>query len=97
MLQLEFSIYIGTIAATLLNFGDKPTRISFIAAGSFTIVAFLSLFYAVGIYLYRVDAIRNRKAIRYHDRIGPTALCGALFIAVLLNIIFEFKERGITL
>ncbi|KAH8587058.1 vacuolar transporter chaperone 4 [Bisporella sp. PMI_857] len=92
---LEFSIYIGTIAATLLNFGAKPTRISFIAAGSFSFVAILSLLYSVAIYLYRSRAIRERKAIKYHDKVGPTVLCAALFIAIVLNAIFELNDRGI--
>lgn len=91
--QLEFSIYIGTIASTLLNFGSKPSPISFVAAGAFSIVAILSLLYSVAIYLYRSNAIRARKAIKYHDRFGPMVLCGALFVAVLLNAVFELKER----
>ncbi|RDW77963.1 hypothetical protein BP5796_05815 [Coleophoma crateriformis] len=91
---LEFSIYIGTIAATLLNFGSKPTKTSFIAAGAFSVVAILSLLYSVGIYLYRSNSIRARKAIKYHDKYGPSVLCGALFVAVVLNGVFELKERG---
>ncbi|KAH8676488.1 VTC domain-containing protein [Tricladium varicosporioides] len=90
---LEFSIYLSTIAATLLNFGAKPTRISFLAAGSFSVVAVMSLFYSVAIYLYRSNAIRTRKVIKYHDNFGPTILCSALFIAVVLNMGFEMKER----
>jgi uncharacterized protein with PQ loop repeat len=93
-IQLEFSIYIGTIAATLLNFGAKPTAISFIASGLFSLVAILSLIYSVGIYLYRSQAIRMRKAIKYHDKYGPTILCGALFIAIFLNAGFELRDRG---
>lgn len=78
---------------TLLNFGDKTTRVSFIAAGAFSLVAILALLYSVGIYLYRSQSIRERKAIKYHDKFGPTALCGALFVAVVLNGIFELKDR----
>ena len=92
--KLEFSIYIGTIAATLLNFGAKPSRLSFLAAGLFSIVAILALLYSVGIYLYRSQSIRMRKAIKYHDSYGPTILCIALFIAVALNAIFELDARG---
>ncbi len=93
LIQLEFSIYIGTIAATLLNFGAKPTKISFLAAGTFSMVAIISLLYSVGIYLYRAKAIRGRKAIKYHDKYGPTVLCGALFVAVVINGVFELKDR----
>ncbi|KAH7364743.1 VTC domain-containing protein [Rhexocercosporidium sp. MPI-PUGE-AT-0058] len=91
---LENSIYIGSIAATVLNFGAKPSKASFFAAFAFTIVAILSLLYSVGIYLYRSQAIRNRRAIKYHDSVGPTILCGTLFIAVVLNMWWEAAERG---
>jgi hypothetical protein len=93
--QLEFSIYIGTIAVTLLNFGEKPSGLSFLAAGAFTVVAVVALLYSVGIYLWRATAIRKRRAIRYHDRWGPSVLCVALLVAVALNVWFEVKTRGI--
>jgi len=91
---LEFSIYISASAGLLMNFGDKPTRLSFIAAGSFMFVAILALIYSVGIYLYRRRAIRERKAINYHDWLGPSVLCGALFIAILVNAGWQLRERG---
>ncbi|KAL3306534.1 vacuolar transporter chaperone 4 [Colletotrichum asianum] len=90
---LEFSIYVGTVAVTLLNFGSKPTSASFIVAGVFTLLAILSLCYSVAIYLYRSQAIRTRRAAKFYDRWGPSALCGALFIAVVLNFAFEGRER----
>ncbi|KAK6581848.1 hypothetical protein PZA11_005545 [Diplocarpon coronariae] len=92
---LENSIYIGTIAVTVLNFGEKPTRSSFIAAFAFTAVAILSLLYSVGIYLYRSQAIRGRRAIKYHDAFGPTVLCCTLFVAIVLNAWWEVGERGL--
>ena len=64
-------------------------------AGSFSIVAILSLLYSVGIYLYRSQSIRQRKAIKYHDKYGPTVLCATLFAAVVLNAVFELKQRDI--
>lgn len=93
--QLEYSIYISTIAVTLLNFGTHPTRTSFLVAGIFTLLAVLSLIYSVAIYLYRSRSIRNRKAARYYDRWGPSALAISLFIAVALNFGFEGRERQV--
>jgi predicted membrane channel-forming protein YqfA (hemolysin III family) len=92
--QLEFSIYIGSIAVTLLNFGDKPSRLSFVAAGTFTFVAIVALLYSVGIYIYRARAIRARKAARYHDKWGPSVLCGILGVAVCVNLGVELRGRG---
>lgn len=92
-MQLEFSVYIGTIATTLLNFGTKPTRISFIVSGVFTLVAIAALSYSVGTYVYRSRSIRARKAAKFYDYWGPTCLCGALVVAVALNFGFEGRER----
>lgn len=80
---------------TLLNFGAKPTTASFVAAGAFTLLAFLSLCYAVGVYHYRSKAIRTRKVAKYYDKWGPSVLCGCLFVAVVLNFAFEGRDRGL--
>ncbi|KAG5921783.1 hypothetical protein E4U42_005712 [Claviceps africana] len=92
---LEYSIYISTIAITLLNFGAHPTRTSFWISGLFTLLAIMSLCYSIGIYLYRSKSIRNRKAARFYDKWGPSALCLLLFFAVALNFAFEGKERRV--
>lgn len=38
--------------------------------------------------------MRNRKNARYFDRVGPTILCVAMFVAVALNLAFELWDRG---
>ncbi|KAH6650285.1 VTC domain-containing protein [Chaetomium tenue] len=91
---LEYSIYIGTIAVTLLNFStEHGNRASFVAASAFTLLALLSLCYSVVIYLYRSSAIRTRRVAQYYDKVGPSILCAALFAAVALNFAFEGKSR----
>ncbi|KAK3180229.1 vacuolar transporter chaperone [Lecanicillium sp. MT-2017a] len=92
---LEYSIYIGTIAMTLLNFRSHPTPTSFWISGIFTVLALLSLLYSVIIYLYRSRSIRNRKAAKYFDKWGPSVLCISLFVAVALNFAFEGRERKV--
>jgi hypothetical protein len=67
---------------------------SFLAAFAFTFVAMVALLYSVAIYLYRSSAIRNRRAIKYHDKYGPTALCAILFVAVILDLWYEAGTRG---
>jgi len=86
---LEFAIIIGSIAATLLNFGD---RISLYSACGFTVMACASLVYSMGLYLWRVRMIRERRAVRYHDRVGPTVLCVGLFVAVAINFGLRLGE-----
>ncbi|KAF2088653.1 putative vacuolar transporter chaperone [Saccharata proteae CBS 121410] len=86
---LEFSIIIGSIAATLLNFGD---RVALASAWAFTIIACLSLFYSMGLYLWRVDKIRKRRAVTYHDKWGPSVLCVGLLVAVAIS--FGLRMAG---
>ena len=88
---LEFSIILGSIAATLLNFGDK---VSLWASIAFTLVACAALLYSMCLYLWRVKCIRERKAVRYHDPWGPTALCAGLVGAVIVNFAIRFGGNG---
>ena len=90
---LEFSIILGSIAATLLNFGDDASLIS---AWGFTAVACIALLYSVGIYYLRVEMIRERRAnvARYYDKYGPTFLCLGLLAATIANFVFKIKEDG---
>ena len=88
---LEFSILLGSIAATLLNFGDSVTRTS---AWAFTLLACMALFYSMALYLWRVRMIRRRRAVRYHDRWGPSVLCVGLLAAVAISFGARIKEDG---
>lgn len=85
---LEFGIILGSIAATLLNFGD---RISLYSAWAFTVVACAALLYSGGLYIWRVRMIRGRRAARYHDSFGPTVLCLGLLLAVVINFGLRFS------
>ena len=84
---LEFGIYLGTIAVGLLNFGDN---VSFYSAWAFTVVACAALLYSAGLYLWRVRMIRMRRAVRYHDAVGPSLLCAGLLISVVINFALVF-------
>lgn len=88
---LEFSIILGSIAATLLNFGD---RVSLWSAVAFTVVACAALLYSMVLYLWRVRMIRGRRAVRYHDRWGPTLLCVGLLAAVAVNFGVRLSDQG---
>ena len=88
---LEFGIYLGTIAAALLNFGDN---VSFYSAWAFTVVACAALLYSAGLYLWRVRMIRLRRAVRYHDAIGPSVLCAGLLVSVVINFALVFGLGG---
>ncbi|KAL9051772.1 MAG: hypothetical protein Q9162_005824 [Coniocarpon cinnabarinum] len=76
---LEFSVIIGSIAAALMNFGND---LSVRTAAGFTVVAVLALLYSMGLYIWRVDKVRKRRAVTYHDSVGPTLLTVGLFGAL---------------
>lgn len=86
---LEFSILIGSIAATLLNFGGD--YVTFASAWIFTIIAIACLLYSVILYVWRVDKIRKRRESKrlYYEKWGPTVLCLGLLGAVLVNFILR--------
>ena len=90
---LEFSIIIGSIAATLLNFGDS---ISLYSAWGFTFVAVAALVYSCVMYALRVQMIRSRRASigRYYDKYGTTALCAGLLAATVLSFVLRIKQDG---
>ena len=88
---LEFSIILGSIAGTLLNFGDD---VSLVSAWGFTAVAILALFYSLGIYVCRVRMLKARRSVRYHDKWGPTVLCLGLLVAVAVNFGLRVKQDG---
>ena len=90
---LEFSIIIGSIAATLLNFGDS---ISLYSAWGFTLVAVAALVYSCVMYALRVQMIRSRRASigRYYDKYGTTALCAGLFGATVVSFVLRIRADG---
>ncbi|GAA5907874.1 hypothetical protein JCM6882_004579 [Rhodosporidiobolus microsporus] len=89
---IEFSVIISAIGIGILSFSDPHDDIALAAAATFTTVALLAILYTAFMYWTRVNAIRNRRAIVYHDFIGPTALCGILFIAVVVNFSLRIKQ-----
>ena len=85
----EAGIVLGAIAAGLLNFGDD---VAIKAAFGFTFVAIALVVYSMGMFLWRAAKIRKRRAVRYDDRLGPTVLCGLLFVAVGANFVLRFLD-----
>ncbi|ORZ28722.1 VTC domain-domain-containing protein [Lobosporangium transversale] len=80
---LQFSVLLGSIALTLLNFGNHMTRVS---GAVLTVITLLAMLYALGIFHIRLSNILSSKANRqFHDRVGPTVLCVFLFGAYFLN------------
>lgn len=66
--------------------------VGFVAAACFTFTALLATAYSGIMYAWRVVRIRARRAVDYHDKYGPTALCVSLIGSVLVNLILRVRE-----
>ncbi|KAI0797057.1 hypothetical protein C8Q75DRAFT_729857 [Abortiporus biennis] len=86
---LHFTVVLGGLAVGLLNFGDRVGRIS---AAMFSLVAVAVMIYALWTYHWRARSIRTGGRGPYDDRVGPTILCLALLLAIIVNFILRFTE-----
>ncbi|KAF9006568.1 hypothetical protein BDQ17DRAFT_1239184 [Cyathus striatus] len=86
---LHFTVVLGGLAVGLLNFGDKVGKIS---AAMFSVVAMAIMVYALYTYHWRAASIRRGGRGPYDDRLGPTVLCIALLVAIIVNFILRFTE-----
>ena len=85
---MNFSIYIGTIATTLLNFIPAYDQRGLICASLFTFTALIAIVYSTGIFVYRTIHLRKRRAEGvYYDKYGPTILCAIILAALGTNLV----------
>jgi hypothetical protein len=90
---LNTAVFIGSIATALLNFVPADDQRGLISAAFFTFAALLAIAYSAGIFVYRSNRMRDRRASGlYYDKYGPTVLCFVLFLALATNIGLRFSE-----
>ncbi|KAI0751103.1 hypothetical protein C8Q80DRAFT_1155541 [Daedaleopsis nitida] len=90
---LHFTVVLGGLAVGLLNFGDKVGRIS---AAMFSFVAMAVMVYALYTFHWRAASIRRGGRGPYDDRVGPTILCAALIVAIVVNFALRFTQPDST-
>ncbi|KAJ1813906.1 hypothetical protein LPJ75_002989, partial [Coemansia sp. RSA 2598] len=61
-----------------------------IAGAAFTLVAMFVMVYALMLFQWRAERIRQRDAGPYDDRRGPTVLVVVLISAILINFYLRF-------
>ncbi|RDX53771.1 hypothetical protein K466DRAFT_483961 [Polyporus arcularius HHB13444] len=88
---LHFTVVLGGLAVGLLNFGDKVGRIS---AAMFSFVAMAVMVYALYTFHWRANSIRRGGRGPYDDRVGPTILCVALLVAIVVNFVLRFTDAS---
>lgn len=94
MSWLEFSIILGGIAATLLNFGADYVTLA--SSWAFTLLAAFALVYSLFLYIWRVDKIRKRRDVKrvYYEKWGPTAVGVGLLVVILINFGLRVHAGG---
>ena len=92
---LRFSIYIGTIATTLLNFISPDDERGLICAAMFTFSALLAIVYSASIFVYRTQHLRKHRAEGiYFDKYGPTVLSVILLGSITTNLVLRLTEKA---
>ncbi|KAK9454196.1 VTC domain-containing protein [Dipodascopsis uninucleata] len=83
---LEICIFLSAVAGSLNSFGDaRALQASFF----FVVTSVIMVIYSLGLYIWRVYAIRNRLAVRYDDRVGTSIVCGAFILSVFINYVIQ--------
>jgi hypothetical protein len=90
---LQFSVLLGGIATTLLNFIKPGDLAGVVSAVSFTITALLTVLYSTALFIYRSLRLRSHSADGlYYDWFGPTALCAVVGASIIINVIMRVAE-----
>lgn len=87
---LLVGVMLGFTATTLLNYG---TRLALTALVGFFGCALVTVGYAVYLYVWRVMMIRDKAAVLYLDKYGPSGICGCIFAATLVAFVFKVIEQ----
>ncbi|KAG0225318.1 hypothetical protein BGW42_004499 [Actinomortierella wolfii] len=88
---ITFGMLLGSMALTLLSFGDREigNRIGLFLV----LVAMATLVYATVLFHCRDQWMRQCRVDRqYYDRIGPTILFTALFVAYVANVVLTMYQ-----
>ncbi|KAI1309716.1 hypothetical protein EDD11_004058 [Mortierella claussenii] len=107
---IKFSMLLGTLALTLLNFaGEKEVNkeidhllarnVGGIGQGvgvGLMVICLLCLVYSATVFHWRHVGVKNEKEEneRYFDRIGPTLLTIVLFIAYGMNVLLTIQASS---
>jgi hypothetical protein len=90
---MNISVFIGTIATTLLNFLPPEDTRGLISAGLFTLAALVAIAYAGIVFVFRAYRLRQRRTDGlYYDRYGPTILSVVILAALGTNLGLRVSE-----
>lgn len=87
---LHFSIFIGGIGAALLGLGDRKAAYSGMC---FMIVSVIFSLYALYLYIWRAQRIREKDPGPYDDLNGPIILVAVFLSAMVTSLFFKFPIK----
>lgn len=82
---IHFSIFLGGISTALVGFGNRNAKIS---GYIFAFTSILFTLYALYLYHWRAERIRQRDPGPYDDRMGPNFVVIVFVLAMTANILF---------
>jgi uncharacterized membrane protein YidH (DUF202 family) len=87
---LHFSIFIGGVGTAMMGLGDGK---AFYSGVIFISVSCLFAFYALYLYFWRANKIRERDPGPYDDLYGPAVLVSVFLVAMCLSILFKVQVK----
>lgn len=86
---LSIGMILSATATALLNYG---TNTSLTASIGFFISALVTFLYSAGMYIWRTLMIREKRPVKYGDKLGPNLICACIFLSTLMTFIFKATE-----
>ncbi|KAI7818705.1 hypothetical protein BC939DRAFT_387867, partial [Gamsiella multidivaricata] len=83
---IKFGLHLGSMALTLLSFGQGTTAVGLQVGLFLVMVTMMTLVYATMVFHLRHRwMIQLRADVRFYDRVGPTLLSAVMFLAYATN------------
>ncbi|SCU97229.1 LANO_0E15500g1_1 [Lachancea nothofagi CBS 11611] len=79
---MSIGLTLNAVAISMLNYGTGATMV---ASVGFFCTALVTIVYNLFVYCKRVVNIRMKRAIDYHDKVGPPLVCGFLILSTMFS------------
>ncbi|OAG28845.1 hypothetical protein NEDG_00984 [Nematocida displodere] len=87
---LHFAIFIGGIGAALMGLGDRQAALSGVC---FVVVSVIFSLYALYLYFWRANQLKNKNPGPYDDHNGPMILVAVFLSAMITSVFFKFPLK----
>lgn len=88
---VQFSIFLGGLGTAMLGLESFRSNV---CGAIMVLLAILFACYALHLFAWRAEKIRNRDPGPYDDGKGPIMLIGMFVVALIFSVIFKFPMKG---